>query len=429
MAKKLNNIYLEENEELETHTILVDGDESFIKRNKARNEKEPNKVWAFFRPIVIFVAAMAIVILGGYYVYNAFTGAFLAPVDEDDHTAVEVTIARGSSLSAIADLLEEKELVRNKQFFKLYTDFSDKTSKLRAGTYQLSKSMTYDDIIYTISRGMDGPISGTVVLVEGMTTPVFAKDLVTAGLQAEDTAYLAVARTAEGVRITNEEMQEVIAFDAQAAEKRLFVLEGYLFPDTYEFYTDAEAGTIVQRQVDRFNEVFNDIYKNRAAELGMTMDDIVTIASIIEKEAKAPQFKQLSSVVHNRLREGMRLQMDSTQRYALDAETLLLSQIQLDTDTPYNTHTREGLPLGPICNPGRAAIEAALWPDETLMEDGDEYFFVALTDPDSGELVFSRTLDEHNAVVAEYEAQWQAVDAEKAAQVASYGDETAEGEE
>ncbi|HBU11623.1 MAG TPA: hypothetical protein DEB31_02485, partial [Clostridiales bacterium] len=82
MAKKLNNIYLEENEELETHTILVDGDESFIKRNKARNEKEPNKVWAFFRPIVIFVAAMAIVILGGYYVYNAFTGAFLAPVDE-----------------------------------------------------------------------------------------------------------------------------------------------------------------------------------------------------------------------------------------------------------------------------------------------------------------------------------------------------------
>ncbi len=408
MAKKLNSIYLEENEDLETHTILVDGDEDFIKRKKGRWGKEPNKVWAFFRPIVVFVASASIVAAGCYYIYQNVREKYFDPVDINDNSAVEVSIKKGSSLSSIAEELEDKELIRNKQIFKLYTDFSDMSSKLKAGTYVLSKNMSFDDIIYTLSKGMEGNPTAKVVLREGFGAAVFGKDIVDAEVEQNADPYVVLCKTAEGIEIPMAGLKEVIAEDNKAAVKRKILLEGYLFPDTYEFYKDTDPAVIVQRQIDRFNEIFTDDYLKRAEELDMTVDDIVTLASIIERESKADQFKQVSAVLYNRLNDGWPLQSDAALAYGLDVDKLLLDGSQLETENPYNTHLNTGLPIGPIGNPGRAAIEAALWPDETYMEEG--YMFFALMNPETGELAFSKTLDEHNAVKQEYLEQWQQAD-------------------
>ena len=140
----------------------------------------------------------------------------------------------------------------------------------------------------------------------------------------------------------------------------------------------------------------------------MDMDEVITLASIIEKEGLRASFSKVSAVFHNRLKENMALGSDVTVQYALGVKRLVLTQSELDTDSAYNTYLHKGLPVGAICNPGDAAIEAALFPDNDYIEEG--YLYFALTDPETGELAFTKTLEEHNAVVVEYRPLWEAYD-------------------
>ena len=142
----------------------------------------------------------------------------------------------------------------------------------------------------------------------------------------------------------------------------------------------------------------------------MTMDEVVTMASLIEKEAKAPQFAQVAAVFHNRLKNRMPLQSDASVSYGLGITNRInLTTAELETETPYNTYINTGLPVGPICNPGLAAIEAVLYPDESMLKNG--YMYFALTDPETGVLAFSRTYEEHQAVIDQWRAAWEDWDA------------------
>lgn len=357
-------------------------------------------VWSFFRPIVIFLVAALIVWIIVDRVTTDVRTTFFDPVNASDTTAVEVVIPKGASLSQISDILYENNLIRSKQVFKFYTDFSDNASKLKAGTYTLSRSMSFDDIIYELRQNTDVAPTSVVTLPEGLTILSFA-DLLTNGDVTDSLLYQQMCQSGAGAKLP----QALVNSEVNLADRR-YALEGYLFPDTYEFYRQSSPEDVVNRQLARFNEVITEEHLARAEELGMTFDEVVILASLIERESKAPQFAQVSAVFHNRLEEGMPLQSDASVSYGLGITNRInLTAEELETDTPYNTYMNAGLPVGPIGNPGLAAIEAVLYPDQELLDEG--YLYFALTDPATGELVFSRTFDEHQAVVDQWQSTWE----------------------
>lgn len=371
----------------------------------ADEETRASKVWSFFRPVVIFaVAALLVWILVDRIIMDVRT-RFFEPVNASDTTAIEVVIPKGASLSQISDILYENDLIRNKQVFKFYTDFSDNASKLKAGTYTLSRSMDFDDIIYELRQTVDVAPTAVVTLPEGLTILSFA-DLLTNSDVTDSLLYQQLCQSGAGVDLP----EPLVNSGIDIADRR-YALEGYLFPDTYEFYRQSSPEDVVQKQLARFQEVITDEHRQRAEALGMDIDQVVTLASLVEKEAKAPQFAQVAAVLHNRLRERMPLQSDASVSYGLGITNRInLTAEELETETPYNTYTNIGLPIGPIGNPGLAAIEAVLYPDETLLDEG--YLYFALTDPETGVLAFSKTYDEHLAVVEQWKSAWEAWDAQ-----------------
>ena len=192
------------------------------------------------------------------------------------------------------------------------------------------------------------------------------------------------------------------------SDQRLYALEGYLSPNTYEIYTDATAEDIVRKLLSQTERVFPADAQDRAHQLGYTMDEMLTLASLIEKEAKKDDFTRVSAVFHNRLRQKVKLGSDVTIHYVTGVRKMALTANDLALDSPYNTYLYAGLPLGPICAPSPEAINAALYPDETFV--AENYLYFCSKDPESGELYFSRTLAEHEQAVAIYSPLWKAYD-------------------
>lgn len=178
---------------------------------------------------------------------------------------------------------------------------------------------------------------------------------------------------------------------ADETGERPYRLEGFLFPDTYDIYEDASEETIIDKMLDRFEQIFGEVYTARAKELGMSMYDVVTLASVIEKEARvSDDFYRVSAVFSNRTKANMNLDSDATLEYVLKTGSLHLTEEQLATPSGYNTHTNSGLPIGPVSNPGDTAIKAALYPNSEYI--ADNYLYFCLMDPDSGALIFAKRL-------------------------------------
>lgn len=400
MAKKLTNIYMNQKDEPGGRPILMDTEEA------PREKVQPPKVrpsgrgtWGFFRPIVITVISLVLVVGLIAYGYDYLTNKYFAPVDASDTAPVEVTIPKAASLTTIAQILYDNNVIRDKNVFKLYTDFSDMSYKLKAGTYELSKNMTFDDIIYALMKGEPASPVTDIILTEGMTAETMAQTLVEKGIYKDDNAFLTLCTN--GTDFSN---YPFIADVIAKKDDRAYVLEGYLFPDTYQVYTDSSEEVIIRKLLDRFDQIFTNDYISKADEMGFTIDQVVAMASIIEKEGKPKDFKKISAVLHNRLSLDMPLQSDATLQYATGLKKLVFTDAEKETDSPYNTYQNKGLPVGPICNPGKNAIEAALFPDQDFMEEG--YLYFALTTPESGDLVFAKTLEEHNANVDKWSPYW-----------------------
>ena len=343
-------------------------------------------------------------VLLGFKVYDFAYERFVKPVGDDPTEIVEVVIDKKDSLSTISKKLEEAGVIRNSTIFKYYVDFSDMSTKLLAGKFELSPSMTYDEVINVLKRPAAAQTSTRVMLVEGILNEQIVTKLEDASVFEDATDFdTQIARGDE----YNEYwfVQEVLDKQAGSSKKREYILEGYLFPDTYDFFIASDEESVIEKMLNRFNEIFTEEYRARAAELGMTTDEVVTLASIIQKEAgKLEDFKKVSAVFHNRLESGMKLQSCATLQYFMPEKKFVYSAAETQTPSPYNTYLHTGLPVGPICNPGKDAIEAALWPDEQFMDDG--YLYFCAGDPAEGTTVFAKTLDEHNANVAKYQHLW-----------------------
>lgn len=360
-------------------------------------------IWRVLRPVLIVVISLAIAAGVLYGVGMTLYKNYFLPVDETSTEQIEVQIKSGSSLTTISETLEEAGIIRNSTVFKYYVDFTDMSSKLLAGTYTLSPSMTFDDIVDVIKRPNEVAPVVRITLREGMTIEQMADSIIDQGVLMNKTEFLEIAKTGKGFE-KDEFIAQVLKSDD--VDKRLYVMEGYLFPDTYDFYTDATAETVIDKLLTQFNNVFGDSYKELAKELGMTADEVVTLASMIEKEARTDDFTKVSAVFHNRLEKNDLLGSDVTVQYAIKSDKLILTEEQLSVDSLYNTRRYPGLPLGPICNSSRAALKAALEPDREMLEDG--YYYFILGDPATGEIVYTKTLEEHNKAVAEYRPLWEA---------------------
>lgn len=288
----------------------------------------------------------------------------------------EVKIPEGVTYSQGISILEKEGMVKNKFIFLLLGRVTGVERKLRAGFYNVSTSMTPIEIFKRLWKGMI--VEYSITIPEGSTLDGIRQILKNNRL-IDDNSW-------ELVRDRN--FLRSLKVDAPS-------LEGYIFPDTYNFAKGLEPETIFSIMVQKMRETFDASMKKKAQELGMSENEILTIASIIEKEAIVDEDRPLiSAVLYNRLKKKMRLQMDPTAVYGIKKISLRITREDLKRYTPYNTYLIEGLPPGPISSPGLKSIIAALYPAKVSY-----LYFVSRND---GTHHFSRTWEEHEKAVTNY---------------------------
>ena len=362
-------------------------------------------LWAILRPILIALGAlvlvMGIVMNGWNYVNNAFFTA----VNPRDTQEMIFTVASGDSLTRVSDNLEEQNLIKNSSVFKYYCDFLGFGQKIQIGEYKLTRAMDITKIIEQLTTGDGKPITRKMTVIPGWSIDEIAAKLTEDGVLQNPQEFLELCKTASAFR-DYYYVDEVLK--TPNISQRKYVLEGYLSPNTYEVFTNASAETIIRKLLSQTEVVYPAEYHDRAAELNMTMDQIITLASLIEKEAKTADFTKVSAIFHNRLKDRIALGSDVTIHYVTGIRKMALNSEDLKINSLYNTYQNKGLPLGPICSPSQNAITAALYPDETFI--AEKYLYFCSKDPNTGELHFSKTLAEHEEAVKIYAPLWKQFD-------------------
>ncbi|MEW6032179.1 MAG: endolytic transglycosylase MltG [Bacillota bacterium] len=309
-----------------------------------------------------------------------------APAAPGSTETVIFEVPPGAGTVTIAAELERQGLIRDRIEFRLLATLLDWNSRLKAGRYDLSPGLSTWQILRKIGHGQVRTVA--VTIPEGLTLAEILRVLASAGFGTEESLRQALVEL---------DARGELPFLPQDRRRFIEPYEGILFPDTYFFAEQVSPQTVIRTMARRTEQVFSAELLARAGELGLTPFEVLTLASIIEKEARvAAERSLISSVYHNRLRISMKLDACPTVRYVLGkpgSERLLFAD--LEVDSPYNTYRNGGLPPGPICSPGLAAITAALYPAETRF-----YYFVSKND---GTHHFSRTLEEHLRAVRLYQ--------------------------
>ncbi len=316
--------------------------------------------------IVVFVVA------GGIWLVSAFNDQTLPAAP------VTVVIPPGISVASVAVRLYDAHVIANPLALRILSKLRGADRDIGSGRYVFSAHQSLPEVLATLRKG-GAPLSVRVTIPEGFTATQIAARVSAAGIadeQALDNEFTQATFDVDGVHVVG--------------------LEGLLFPDTYDFTVGMSPHRIAQMLTHEFATKLPKNASRDAKRLGMTLDQALIIASIVEREARVERDRPLiASVIYNRLREKMPLQVDATVEYALPAYKSALSLADLHVDSPYNTYEHQGLPPGPISNPGLPSIIAALHPAKT------EYlYYVAKGD---GTHAFATTLAQHNANVAKYE--------------------------
>ncbi len=287
-------------------------------------------------------------------------------------------IRPGQGLNTVAAGLEAMGLVSDKTRFKLYARYKGTAARLKAGEYLVSASQAPAGILEIFIQGRERLFK--ITIPEGLNMDETALRVGRSGFCTPDD-FLSLCRDPEFI---------------QTQEVPSHTLEGFLYPDTYFFPGHTDCRKIIKKMIATFHGTFTPKWRARAQEMGFSLKEIVTLASMIEKEAADPSERSLiSSVFHNRLKKKMRLESDPTVIYGDKDFKGRIRTKHLRRMTPYNTYRIRGLPKGPIANPGAKAIEAALFPQQS-----DYLFFVSKNDRTHH---FSRTLSEHNRAVRQYQ--------------------------
>lgn len=384
---------------------------------KKTAKKKKRRKFILLVLLVLLVMALIGVIAGYTFVLSSSQNS-VDPTDLNiaSENAVPVDIPLGSATKDIADILQKQGVLKSTTLFKILSKLNGYDGTYQSGRHLIDKTVDYSsmkglDTLMRIlsSRPVDNP-TVTVMLAEGSTYKQISDKL----YQTELTDKSRLINQAKFDEVANTEK-----FDykfLQGLPQRDNRLEGYLFPDTYIFDVKGGEKKIINKMLSRFNEIFRTEYYERAEKMGRTVDEIITIASIVEREAKLPEERELiAGVIYNRLNSkdpSMRkLQVDATIQYIfLNTQGAVKENLTIDDtqiDHPYNTYVYPGLPPGPICSPGKAAIEAALYPDT----ESKYLFYVAKNDGTGGHY-FSKTYDEHLKAKAKAESNKKAATGE-----------------
>ncbi|MFC1529051.1 endolytic transglycosylase MltG [Candidatus Latescibacterota bacterium] len=331
------------------------------------------KIFTPKKTLATLIAISVIVII--IVVYRWLNSVYLPECGEDSFT---VQINVGMTAKEIGEMLHREGIIRSTYCFTVVSSLHGLSRKFKAGDHLLKGNMSVVELAQLLTQNPLPPPDIVVTVIEGLAIHEIASVLATkAGI--DSAAFMAHAMdkyTTKKLGVDND------------------TLEGYLYPDTYFILPETKPLELITKMVEQFNFVYDDSLRKRTEEIGMTVNEVVTLASIIESEVSIDDERSLvSSVFHRRLKRNRPLEANATVQYAIGSKRRVLND-DLKIQSLYNTYIHKGLPPGPIANPGKKSLHAALFPAETKY-----LYFVA---DGNGGHVFSRTLAEHSRAVRRY---------------------------
>ena len=373
-------------EEHKKHSLISDTD---TKRDIRKKETSIiKKIMKYF-----MIALLVIVLVGGFFTWNYIKGE-TQPVDTAQTELLSFEIEQGASVKDVSKALEKEGIIRNSKLFNFYLKFKN-VSGFKSGLYHVSKSMTLDEIIAELSgQGKDKDQNATKVLIrEGEQLTEIAKEVEkSTKYTAED--FMAKVQDEDFLRYLVQKFPKLLTQSYNGYQVK-YVLEGYLFPATYDMNDSKTLQMLITEMVAKTDEVMSKYYDKILAS-DYTLQEIMAMASLIEKEGtKLEDRKKISSVFHNRIKENMKLQTDVSVQYALGEHKEALSLEDLEVDSPYNLYQNYGVGPGPYNSPSEDAIVAALEPEKT-----DYLYFLA--DIHTKEIYYAKTYEEHLELKAKY---------------------------
>lgn len=352
-----------------------------------RRERDTTAITSLLKGIVYIVAVLVISVFASWTIIEVANDVF-AFVKSDE--AVTVVIEEEMTVTDVAQMLHANGIIKYPTMYELFIRLKEESTEYLVGEYEISPSMNYGDIndMFTYIAYTREQVS--VTIPEGYTVDQIIDLLVKNGVGTREGFVAAINEFDYDYRF----MEGLENLDPE----RTYRLEGYLFPDTYFFFKDMSEVDAINKFLENFERKVSEEYYERADVLGMSMDDLIILASMIQAEGiSLSDFENISSVFHNRLanpRTYPKLQSDATLQYILDKRKTALTASDLQIDSKYNSYMYNGLPPGSICNPGLDAIVCALYPAETSY-----YYFLA---DGRGNTYFSETLEEHEALKKEH---------------------------
>lgn len=343
----------------------------FVEELAKNKNKKNNKVGKFIVLLIIII----FIILGKSYYNKQFLAVNAANPEE-----ILVEIPKGSTSTKISNILFEKGLIKNKSIFKIAIKNKEAGNKLKAGNYVLNTGMDVYEIIDELTKGSKNENVERFTIPEGYEIRQIADKLSEQGL------------------VDKNRFLELVSDKSYFQDKHLFLeeleegqsLEGFLFPSTYEIYIGSTEEEIINKMLNQFSEVYEKEIKNNMGKFDLSLNELVTLASIIEREAKLDEERELiSAVFHNRLNQGMLLQSCATVQYVLGERKEVLSDRDIQIESDFNTYIHQGLPPHPIAAPGEKSLIAALNPANV------DYLYFRTKEDGTGGHTFSRTYDEH----------------------------------
>jgi len=306
------------------------------------------------------------------------------------------SVEKGQNLFEIAQKLEQEGIIRSRFFFDFYVILKISQNKLQAGEYFLNPSMS---VVKIADKIISGDITkATITIPEGWNLRDIAWYFENKGMFQAEELFELVGFPLINYSINTELPKPKnfsLDYEFLKEKPQNISLEGYLFPDTYEIVYDIALEDIVRKMLDNFDNKLTQELRNEIKEQGKTIFEIITVASLLEKEVKDFEEKKIvAGILWKRMKAGIGLHIDATISYITGKKTVRISKQETEIDSLYNTYKYRGLPLGPICNPGLESVLAAIYP-----ENSDYWYYLSTPE---GETIFSRTLEEHNIAKAKY---------------------------